>query len=258
MKPIILLLLLILLFGATPEISIGQVNQAQADALSKLFDTLSCGGNFQSGKKVCEIVLPRSVDAKRNKTGEHIILRTNLVTSATEEPITMLDAVIVEARSGANGSSVLRIRIDKGVRKDGREIPVQARIVALASQSSVTEGWQFPVIIADRLPRIPEDDERLPGEKKLSEDRPHSSPLDSTAEIPVHYRVVCPNKKMKASTNACTNLLEARGVYGYNKLTLEPVDASPPAESVFSSKKNIALVPGRYSFWKFRDVPRSF
>jgi hypothetical protein len=112
MKPIILFL--VLLFGATPEISIGQVNQAQADDLSKLLDASSCGGNFQSGKKVCEIVLARAVDAKVNKSGDHIILRTNLITSSTEEPITILDAVIVGAQSRANGGSVLRIRIDKG------------------------------------------------------------------------------------------------------------------------------------------------
>ena len=96
MKPIIVLL--ILLFGATPEISIGQVNQAQADDLSKLLDASSCEGNFQLGKKVCETVLSRSVDAKRNKSSDHIILRTYLITSPAEEPITTLDAVIVGAQ----------------------------------------------------------------------------------------------------------------------------------------------------------------
>jgi hypothetical protein len=182
MKPIILIL--VLLFGATPEISIGQVNQAQADALSKLLGASICGGNFQSGKKVCEIILPGSVDAKVNKSGDHIILRTILITSSTEVPITMLDAVIVGAQSKANGDSILRIRIDKGVRKDGREVPIEARIVLLASQSSVIERWQFPAIIVDRFPRIPEDDERLPGERKLSEDQPHTSPLDSMGKFP--------------------------------------------------------------------------
>jgi hypothetical protein len=255
MKPIILFL--VLLFGATPEISIGQVNQAQADDLSKLLDASSCGGNFQSGKKVCEIVLARAVDAKVNKSGDHIILRTNLITSSAEEPITILDAVIVGAQSRANGGSVLRIRIDKGVRKDGREVPIEARIVLLASQSSVTERWQFPAIIADRFPRIPEDDERLPGERRLSEDQPHTSPLDSMAEIPVHYRVVCLNKKTKASANACTNLLEARGVYGYDKLTLEPADAAAPAESVLSSKKNIALRTGTVLVVEVKNVSQS-
>lgn len=256
MKPIIVLL--ILLFGATPEISIGQVNQAQADDLSKLLDASSCGGNFQLGKKVCETVLSRSVDAKRNKSSDHIILRTYLITSPAEEPITTLDAVIVGAQSGPNGGSILRIRIDRGLRKDGREVPIEARIVLVASQSSVTERWQFPAIIVDRFPRIPEDDERLPGERKLSEDQAHTSPLDSTAEIPVHYRVVCLNNKTKASANACTNLLETRGVYGYNKLTLEPVDASSPAESVLSSKKNIALPAGTVLVLEVKNVPRSF
>src|SRR5271167_3083868 len=103
MKPIIVLL--VLLFGAIPQISIGQVNQAQADDLSKLLDASSCGGDFQLGKQVCETILPRSVDAKRNKSGDHIILRTNLITSPTEEPITTLDAVIVGAQSGGNGGS---------------------------------------------------------------------------------------------------------------------------------------------------------
>jgi hypothetical protein len=255
MKPIILL---VLLFGATPGISTSQVNQSQTDDLSKLLDPLSCGGNFQSGKNVCEIVLPRSVDAKRNKSGDHIILRTDLITSSSEAPITTLDAVIVGAQSGPNGSSILRIRIDKGMRKDGREVSVEAKIVALASQSSVTERWQFPAIIADRFPHIPEDDERLPGEKKLSEDQPHTSPLDSTAEIPVHVRVVCLNKKTKASANACTNLLEARGVYGYDKVTLEPANAASPAESVLSSEKNIALRAGTLLVLEVQSLPRPF
>jgi hypothetical protein len=256
MKPIIVLLAL--LFGATPEISIGQVNQAQPDDLSKLLDASSCRGNFQSGKKLCETILPRSVDAKRNKSGDRIILRTNLIASLTEEPITTLDAVIVEAQSGANGASILRIRIDRGRRKDGREVPIEARIVLLASQSSVTERWQFPAIIVERFPRIPEDDERLPGEKKLSEDQANTSPLDSTAEIPVPYRVVCPNNKTKASASACTNLLEARGVYGYSKLTLEPVGASSPAESVLSSKKDITLGAGTVLVLEVTNVPRTF
>jgi hypothetical protein len=252
------IVLLVLLFGAMPEISIGQVNQAPADDLSKLLDASSSGGNFQSGKNVCETVLPRSVDAKRNKSGDHIILRTNLITSPTEEPITTLDALIVGTQSRANGGSILRIRIDRGLRMDGREVRIEARIVLLASQLSVTERWQFPAIIVDRFPRIPEDDERLPGERKLSEDKAYTSPVDSTAGIPVHYKVVCLNNGAKASANACTNLLEARGVYGYSKLTLEPVDASSPAESVLSSKKNVALRAGTVLDLEVKNVAGSF
>jgi hypothetical protein len=255
MKPIILL---VLLFRATPGISSEQVNQAPVDDLARLLDTSSCAGNFQSGKMVCEIILPHSVDAKRIKSGDHIILRTNLITSLAETPITTLDASIVEVQSGVNGGSVLRIRIDKAVGKDGREIPVEARIVAVVSQSSVSEGWQFPAIIADRFPRTPEDDERLPGEKKLSDDQAHTSSLDSMPDIPVHYKVVCLDKKKKVSANPCTNLLDARGVYGYKKVTLEPADPVSPTESVLTSKKNIQFTAGTVLVLEVKYIPLSF
>jgi hypothetical protein len=252
------IILLVLLFSAAPGVSGGQVSQAPGSDLARLLDTSSCAGNFQLGKVLCEIVLPRLVDAKNNKSGDHIILRTNLSTSTAEAPITTLDATIIEVQSRVNGDSVIRIRIDKAVRKDGREIPVEARIVALTSQSSVTEGWQFPAVIVDRFPRIPEDDQRLPGEKKLSEDQAHTSPLDSMPDIPVHYKVICLNTKKKASANPCTNLLEARGVYGYKKVTLEPLDPALPAESVLTSKKNIALRAGTVLVLEVGNTPRTF
>jgi hypothetical protein len=246
---------LVLLFSATPGVSGGQVSQPPVGDLARLLDTSSCAGSFQSGKAFCQIVLPRAVDAKNNKSGDHIILRTYLTTSTVEAPITTLDATIIEDRSAVNGDSVIKIRIDKAVRKDGREIPVEARIVALASQSSVTEGWQFPGVIADRFPRIPEDDQRLPAERKLSEDQAHTSPLDSMPDMPVHYRVICPNTKKKTSANPCTNLLEARGVYGYKKVRLEPVDPASPAESVLTSKKNIALRAGTVLVLEVGNIP---
>jgi hypothetical protein len=248
--------LFVLLVSAACGASSGQVSQAPVGDVSRLLDTSSCAGNFQSGKVVCEVVLPRLVDAKNDKSGDHIILRANVTTSTVEEPIITLDATIIEVQSGVNGNSVMRIRIDKAMRKDGREIPVEARIVALASQSSVTEGWQFPAVIVDRFPRIPEDDQRLPGEKKLSEDQAHTSPLDSMPDIPVHHRVVCLNKKKKASANPCTNLLEAWGVYGYKNVTLEPLDPALPAESVLTSKKNMAFRAGTVLVLEVGNIPR--
>jgi hypothetical protein len=139
---------------------------------------------------VCESVLSRSVGTKRNKAGDRILMRTDFITSSAGDPITLLDASIVEVQLGVKDRHALRIRIDKAVLKNGQELPVEAEIVAVASQSSVAEGWGFPLIIVDRFPRIPDDDERLPGEKKLSEDQRRTSPIDSMAELPVHYRVV--------------------------------------------------------------------
>jgi hypothetical protein len=142
----------------------------------------------------------------------------------------MLDAAIVEVQSRVNDRSVLRIRIDKALGKDGREVPIEAKIVALASQSSVTEGWRSPFIIADRFPRIPEDDQRLPGERR----------------------------EKKPSVAPCKNLLEARGVYGYKTVTLGPADPTSPAESVLTSKKDILFHAGTVLVLEVKNIPRSF
>jgi len=249
---------LVLLFSSTPGVSDAQVYQSQGNEVARSLDTSSCKGDFKSGEMVCETVLPRSVGTKRNQGGDRILMRTNFVTSSGAEPITVLDASIVEVQLGVKGRHALRIRIDKAVLKNGQEVPVEAKIVAVASQSSVVEWWGFPAIIADRFSRIPEDDERLPGEKKLSEDQRRTSPLDSIAELPVHYRVVCPKKQQKASVKPCTNLLEARGVYGYKAVTLEPSDPASPAESVLTSKKNILFDTGTVLILELKNITRSF
>jgi hypothetical protein len=244
-----------LLLSAATGVSGGQVSQGPAGDLVRLLVKTSGAGNFQSGKALCEIVLPRLVDARRSKSGEHILLPTYLTTSAAESPITTLDATITEVQSGVNGDSLIRIRIDKEVREDGREIPVAARIVAIASPSSVIERWQFTDVSEEPFPRIPEDDERLPGEQRLPED--YKTPPDPVPQNPVRYqREICREPAKKNSASQCTNSLEARGVYGYKKVTLEPMDPSLRAESALTSKRNIALRHGTVLVLKMKNTSR--
>lgn len=206
------------------------------------------------GGQACEAVLLHSLDTKRSKVGDHILLRTGLFTGLAESPITTLDASIVEVRPRLKGSSsILRVRVNKAVRKDGHQLPVEARIVAVISQARVTESWDFPVIIADRFPRIPEDDQREPGERKLSEDQPHTSSLDSLPRVPVLHRLVCPEKKKKGAR--CTNLLDARGTFGYKSATLQPADPATPTESVLSSKKDMAFRAGTVLVLEVKSIP---
>jgi hypothetical protein len=247
--------LIVLLLSAATGVSGGQVSQGPVGDLVRLLDKTSCAGNFQSGKVLCEIVLPRLVDARKSKSGEHILLPTYLTTSAAESPITTLDATITEVRSGVNGDSLIRIRIDKAVRGDGREIPVAARIVAIASPSSFIERWQFTGVIEEPFPRIPEDDERLPGEQKLPED--YKPPPDPVPQNPVRYRrEICRDPAKKNSASQCTNSLEARGVYGYKKVTLEPMDSSLRVESALTSKRNIALRHGTVLVLEMENTSR--
>lgn len=248
--------LLALLFSTTSGVSGGQASQSRVEELARLLEAARFCANSQSGQTVCETSFPALVDTKKNKAGDHIPVRTYLVTGSAEEPITMLDATIEEVQPRVKGRSLLRIRIDKAVRKDGHELPVEARIVAVISQSSVSERWDFPYIIEDRFPRIPEDDERLPGERKLSEDQPHASSLDSPPNLPVLRRVVCAKKTNKAATDPCTNLLEARGTYGYKTVTLEA--GASPKESVLSSKKDMSFRAGTVLVLEVKNIPQSF
>lgn len=249
-------ILIVLLLSAATGVSGGQVSEGPpVGDLVRLLNKTSCAGNFQSGKALCEIVLPRLVDARKSKSGEHILLRTYLTTSAAESPITTLDATITEVQSGVNGGSLIRILIDKAVREDGREIPVAARIVAIASPSSVIDRWQFTEVSEEPFPRIPEDDERLPGEQKLPDD--YKPPPDPVPQNPVRYRrEICRDPAKKNSASQCTNSLKARGVYGYKKVTLQPMDPSLRAESALTSKRNIALRHGTVLVLEMENTSR--
>jgi hypothetical protein len=252
------IIILVLLFSATLGVAIGQASKDQANDFKRLVEMPSCRRDSHSGQMVCETVLSSSIDMKKSKAGDHILMPANLITSLPGEPITMLDAAVVEVQSKAKGQSVLRIRIDKALRKDGHELTVEATVVALVSPSIVIQKWDFPSVIVDRFPRIPEDDERLPGERKLSEDQPRSSPLDVMPEVPVQRKVVCSKKVKKLTGNPCMDLLEARGIYGLKGVTLEPADQGSPAESVLSSKKNIRLGSGTVLVLEMKGIPPNF
>jgi hypothetical protein len=112
-----------------------------------------------------------------------------------EQPIVMLDAAIIEVQPAVKGlRSVLRLRINSAIGKDRHELPVQVNVIAFASQSAVTEQWDVPVIIVDRFPRTPEDEQRLPGERKFSENQRHTSLLDTIPNGPVLHTIVCDKK----------------------------------------------------------------
>jgi hypothetical protein len=239
MNPIAVLLAVFGVCGAGAD---GQVKQPAPD--QPWNRTSGCAGSFQSGTMRCAVVLQHGLNAKKSKAGDQIRIRTEAVIDTGEGSIATLDATIVEVQTGAKGGSVLRIRIAKGRRVNGQEVPLEARIVALVAPRNIAEAWQFPTIIVDRFPRIPQDDERLPGERKRSEDLPQTSPLDSWPETPVRYKTACSKPQETGLASGCTSLLEAKGVYGYKATTIEPSDPVTPADSVFASKKDMRFSAG--------------
>ena len=239
------LALLILLLGTTGGFSRGQGN---------LFGVPSCKDNVQAGTTLCSAVLPSSIDTKKSKVGEHVFIKVALAAGPAEQPITTLDAAIIEVQPAEKGRSVLRLRIDRALCKDGRELPIQANILALALRASVTEGWDYPGVIADRFPPIPEDEQRLPGERKFSEEQRHSSPLDATPGLPVHRTMICNKEIKKAAGSQCVDLLGARGIYGYKGVTLEPGNPASTADSVLSSNKNLRFPADTVMVLEVRNI----
>jgi hypothetical protein len=231
---------LAMVLGIAAGVCRGQAHPAQANELNDGYALPSCT-KARVDTRVCRVVLSDSIDAKKSNVGDHHLLRMALTMDPAEPVIAMLDAVIIEVPGTGKGSSRLRIRINRELSKDGHELPVQANILAIASEPSLTEAWDFPVIIADRFPQAPENEQRLPGEMTLSEDQCHTSRLDALPDLPVHHTMVCTKKVMKLLGKPCVDLLEARGIYGYKGVTLEPGDPASPADSILSSKKNIRL-----------------
>jgi len=208
---------------------------------------------------ICETILLQSISTKKSKPGDSLSLKTYLSMNAKDPPVMLLEGTVVEAKSKGAGQrqSFLRVRVDRAVRKDGGEMPIEARIVALASRDSFQEGWNYPVIIADRYPRSPEDDERQPGEIKTSDREPHTSPLDSLSDSPTRFRVVCNDKKkLTPQQQPCSEVLKARGVYGYKKLELEPPKGDSPAESALTSQgDNVTLKAGTILVLEIEKLP---
>src|ERR1700719_3076863 len=113
------LILLILLLGTTGGLSRGQGNSAQAKEIDSLFALPNCKNRVQSGTTVCSAVLPTTLDTKRSKVGDHVFIKVALATGPAGQFITTLDAAIIEVQPAERGRSILRLRIDRAVSKDG-------------------------------------------------------------------------------------------------------------------------------------------
>jgi hypothetical protein len=182
--------------------------QRQITNLAWLLKSTGSCRTSQAGRMSCVAVLsvPVTTKGKGNAATDHVFLDTY----AGPQGLTRLEAMITEVETGVNGRSILRVQISKGETLDGHEIHVEARIVAVVSPSKVTEKWDVPLVVVDRFPGVSEGDRRQPGERTLSENPHHISPLDSLSDFPLSHAVVCSEKVKQPGTNACTDLREAR------------------------------------------------
>lgn len=108
------------------------------------------GSASAAGASEMNATLERSVDARRAKPGDEVTAKTNEAFT-TESGMTIprgtkLMGRVTEARPHARGegsaesASQLGLVFDKAVMKDGREVPMQATIQAVAAGQSQAQG----------------------------------------------------------------------------------------------------------------------
>jgi hypothetical protein len=247
MNRIVLLICLFLTFWEAPSV---QASQDQVSNVTGLLKSIPSCIVSQAGKVLCVVVLPVRMATKTNKAGDHIVLGIHRIPE-----IARLEATIVEVQTGVRAPSILRIQISKAAAVNGPELPVEARIVAIVSPSKVREGWEFASIVVDRFPSSPEDEQRQPGERTLSADPPHVSPVDSLWSLLAPNAVVCPEKMKQPSPNACIDLHEVRGSFGFHAVQLDA--GSTPAESILSSKKEMSFRAGTVLVLELNSTSRT-
>lgn len=213
--------------------------------------------NAQTVKPSFVAVLSVPMATKTNKTGDHIFLRTNLLSDGEEKPITVVEAALVESQTGVR-NRILRIQIGRGVDEDDHEFALTARIVAVVSPSNVTQRSEPPIIWMDHFPVSSSGDERQPGERTLSEDPHHVSLLDSLSNFPSSHTVACSKKVANVkqpATDKCMDLLSARGSFGFQGVRVEA--GAVPTDSVLRSKKEMSFPPGTLLVLELSSISRT-
>jgi hypothetical protein len=134
--------------SASVQNSSGTAVQSQSSAAGGASGSVSKGDkglNADTGATT-NAVLSGSLDAKRAKPGDPVTAKTSEPSSTPDHTNlpkgTRLVGHVTEVKAagGAEGQSVLAFKFDRAVLKDGREIPIQYTVRALAAAESGTEA----------------------------------------------------------------------------------------------------------------------
>ncbi len=187
-------------------------------------------------------VLINSLESKKATAGQELLLRTvsdvvvdgEIVIPRDSKMLGHITQVINKGKDGAQ--SGLAIVIDKAVKKDGREIPVQAIIAAVAApkNSSLSSDPAYGMMHSNE----PKMTGAGAGSAASTGTLSASSKASSTAAVAT--------ADLKGRMDEPFLLDEkSQGAVGYEGLSLSWGLASPPPFTVFASKsKNLKLESG--------------
>ena len=188
------------------------------------------------------VVLTSSLESKNATAGQEIVLRTISDVVVDGETVIpkgskMLGRITQVITKGKNGSqSVLAIVIDKAVKEDGAETPVQAIIAAVAAprDGSLSSDATYGMLHSNEPKMTSSGLGAVAGTGTL----PPSSKASSTAAVATADLKGRMDEPLLLDENS-------QGAIGYEGLSLAWGLTSPPPFTVFASKsKNLRLETG--------------
>jgi len=187
------------------------------------------------------IELSKSLDAKKAKPNDRIEARTATDLLAHGQIVVPRNAKIVghvteaKARSKASPDSMIGITFDRMLLKDGREVPLQLAIQAIARPLQFGSNPEGNVPRADRPGGIPMPGQRGPLGDASTQGTPSAYPGD-LAPIP---DPMAPNRTSDSTVVPLSPT--SKGVVGMKGLTL---DTSGPSAVLSSNSGNVHLDSG--------------
>jgi hypothetical protein len=197
--------------------------------------------------------LEKSVDARKNHAGDEVLARTMENVNSKQQKIVIpkgskLVGYVTEVRAKAKdeSQSVLGIRFDRAVLKDGHEIPLQVSIQALAAADANVEDRGSSHLMADAnengAPPVPVEGapSQFNGRDEISGADTNSTakPVDASGNI----RQATNLDPVGASSGELIS--SSHGVFGIRGLALSSVPNSAPESLIVSLSRNVHLDSG--------------
>jgi hypothetical protein len=198
------------------------------------------------------VSLERSVDARKNHAGDEVLARTTENVNSKQQIVIPKGSKLVghvtevKAKAKDESPSLLGIRFDRAVLKDGHEIPLAVSIQALAAADDHVEDLGSSHFIADAnangAPTIPAQGapSQFTGKDEISGANTNSAakPVDPSGNLQQAANLE------SAGASSGELIASSRGVFGIKGLTLSSV-ANPAHESlIVSPSRNVHLDSG--------------
>jgi hypothetical protein len=195
------------------------------------------------------VSLERSVDARKNHAGDEVLARTTENVNSKQQIVlpkgSKLVGHVTEVRAKAKDESpsLLGIRFDRAVLKDGHEIPLAVSIQALAAADDHVEDLGSSNFVADAnangAPPVPVQGapSQFTGKDEISGANTNSAAKPGDA--PGKLQPAANLEPVGASSGEL--IASSRGVFGIKGLALSSVANSARESLIVSPSRNVHL-----------------